>query len=144
MFVDESGDTGTSKKSTCHFVIAALSLPHPLILDKVVKRMRRIKFKTELSGVQEIKAIHSSTSIKKYMISMLNEIKDVNIIFVGINKKKYLASNPENTFWMIYSEAMNKFIASLDPKYNYDIKSIKRSLQSNLLLSRKPFFPTNH
>ena len=44
VYLDESGDLGFSARSTRYFVVAALALPEPDGMTRVVKRIRRRHF----------------------------------------------------------------------------------------------------
>jgi hypothetical protein len=45
MFIDESGDLGSQSN---YFVLAALTVKDPLPLDRIIRNMRRNKFKKQL------------------------------------------------------------------------------------------------
>lgn len=62
MFLDESGDLGL--KGSNYLVIAALVVKKPKRLDKIIKNMRRNKFKKELKKAQEIRANKSSQAVR--------------------------------------------------------------------------------
>jgi len=121
-FIDESGDLGLGEKSSTYFVVAALILAAPSMLDKIIKKMRRTTFYKELSSVQEIKATHSSTRLKNQMISAINQLQDVRLIFAGIDKKEYIMHHPTSSAWKIYSDAMKKLITNFDPRITWNIK----------------------
>ncbi|SCG86914.1 putative protein (plasmid) [Methanobacterium congolense] len=93
MFLDESGDLGP--KGSKYFVIAALAVEDPKKLDRIIKNMRRNKFKKELKGSHEIKANSSSTAVKEYMIKKLNKVPNATIYCIIFNKEHYL-SNSKN------------------------------------------------
>jgi hypothetical protein len=127
VFIDESGDWGLSTRSSGHFVVSALLLPHPNILDKVIKHMRKRGFRAELAGVNEVKASHSSERMKRHMISKLNEVPGIMAVFLGLNKVEYLNTHPGSTNWAFYRHAMEKLVRCLDPSIEYNI-----TLDSNL------------
>jgi hypothetical protein len=89
VFIDESGDFGFTKKSTKFLVIACLISENPFAFDAIIRKMRRHKFKRELSTSEEIKANRSAPEIRNYMIEMLNLIQNVEIEFLVINKDEY-------------------------------------------------------
>src|SRR5271157_5633181 len=98
-FIDESGDLGLSEKSSTYFVVTSLILAAPSMLDKIVKKMRRTTFYKELSSVQEIKATHSSAKLKNQMISAVNQLQDVRLVFVGVDKQKFKLHHPSANPW---------------------------------------------
>ncbi|MEG3224758.1 MAG: hypothetical protein BME94_04300 [Methanobacteriales archaeon Met13] len=62
LYIDESGDIGL--KGSNYLVIVALKLSDFKPLDRIIKNIRRNKFKKELSNSNEIKANKSSTDLK--------------------------------------------------------------------------------
>ena len=48
MYIDESGDLGTKQGSSKFLVLSALVVDDPRELDRIIKNMRRNKFKKEL------------------------------------------------------------------------------------------------
>lgn len=73
LYIDESGDLGFSVRSSKVLVISALLVDDCKVLDRIIKNMRRNKFKRELKGAMEIKANKSSPQLRKHMISRLND-----------------------------------------------------------------------
>nr|MDO8117493.1 DUF3800 domain-containing protein [Candidatus Sigynarchaeota archaeon] len=98
VFIDESGDFGFSKKSSRHIVIACLISENPFTFDSIIRKMRRHKFKHELASSDEIKANRSSPEIRSYMIDKLNQIPNVELEFLVINKEEYKVRSHEKTF----------------------------------------------
>ena len=90
MFLDESGDLGL--KGSNYFVIATLVVENPKHLDRIIKNMRRNKFKKELKKANEIKTNSSSEGLRKYMIEQLNSIENARVYGVVFEKK--LNHNP--------------------------------------------------
>ncbi len=88
MFLDESGDLGL--KGSKYFVVAALTVENQNKLDRIIKNMRRNKFKKELKKSQEIKFQSSSDALKIHMIKKLNEVPNTNNYCVVFKKKDYL------------------------------------------------------
>ena len=76
MFIDESGDLGVQTK---YLVLSALIVSNPADLDRIIKNMRRHKFRKMLSNAVEIKANKSSSEVKKYMLEKLNSLQNINI-----------------------------------------------------------------
>lgn len=78
LYIDESGDLGFSDRSSKVLVISALLVNDMKPLDRIIKNMRRNKFRKELMGASEIKANKSSSEMRKYMIRKLNQTSDVS------------------------------------------------------------------
>ena len=93
MYIDESGDLG--EKGSKYMILAALIVEEPRNLDRIIKNMRRNKFKRELRKVVEIKADKSSDAVIKYMLQKLNDVKGAKAFFglwfYHLKKRKYSA-----------------------------------------------------
>lgn len=85
MFIDESGDLGTQSK---YFVFAALTVKDPDPLNRIIKNMRRNKFKKELKDASEIKANRSSPALVKYALNQLNAVTDAAVSYIILEKAK--------------------------------------------------------
>lgn len=85
MFIDESGDLGTQSK---YFVFAALTVKDPSLLDRIIKNMRRNKFKKELKNANEIKANSSSPALIKYALTQLNNVTDATVSYIILEKAR--------------------------------------------------------
>ncbi|MCX6803052.1 MAG: DUF3800 domain-containing protein [Candidatus Diapherotrites archaeon] len=86
IFIDESGDLGD--KGSRFFVLAALLVKDPKPLDRIIKNLRRHKFKKQLSKAVEIKATDSSPELVSHFISKINLIQNAEVVFVVLDKKK--------------------------------------------------------
>lgn len=85
MFIDESGDLGSQSK---HLIFSALLVKDELPLKRIIKNMRRNKFKKELKKANEIKGNKSSPELVKYMIKKLNEIEGAKVFYITLEKDK--------------------------------------------------------
>ena len=88
IYIDESGDLGTKQGSSKFLILSALIVNNPQFLDRIIKNMRRNKFKKELRKAYEIKANKSSKIIILYMLKRLNEVKDSKIYYIVLDKSK--------------------------------------------------------
>ncbi|BDZ71952.1 DUF3800 domain-containing protein [Methanobacterium petrolearium] len=61
LYIDESGDLGL--RGSKYLLIVALLVDDFRPLDKIIKNMRRNKFKKELSKANEVKANKSSLKL---------------------------------------------------------------------------------
>lgn len=87
MFLDESGDLGP--KGSKYFLIAALAVKNPEPLDRIIKNMRRNKFKKELKKTNEIKANSSSNAVQEHMIKELNNLPNAEVHCICFRKNPY-------------------------------------------------------
>lgn len=102
LYLDESGDLGFSKGSSKFMVISALMVADYRELDRIIKNMRRNKFKKELRNASEIKANKSSSELKKYMINKLNEVPETFGFHTILDKDRlyspYLRQNKDKLY----------------------------------------------
>lgn len=54
VYIDETGDLG--KKGSKYFIITAIWVDSPSLFDRLIKNIRRHKFRKELKKAHEIKA----------------------------------------------------------------------------------------
>ncbi len=66
VFIDESGDLGA--RGSRHLILSCLIVNDDTKLRRIIKNMRRNKFKKELRKAHEIKANNSSEDLRKYML----------------------------------------------------------------------------
>lgn len=90
IYIDESGDLG--KAGSKYIVLAALIIDNPQDLDRIIKNMRRNKFRKELKEASEIKANDSSTNLILYMLEKLNFVKNAKILYVVLEKRKLISA----------------------------------------------------
>jgi len=86
MFLDESGDPGI--RGSDYLIIAALLVDDAKRLKKIIKNMRRNKFRKELKNASEIKANSSSDAVIKHMINELNNLNNAQIHCVVFEKRR--------------------------------------------------------
>ncbi len=102
MYIDESGDLGLSKGSSTVLVISALLIEDTEALDKIIKNMRRNKFRKELRNASEIKANNSSPELRKHMIYKLNSLPDVASFHItfpkNLLKSEYLMKHKDKLY----------------------------------------------
>lgn len=100
MYVDESGDLGLN--GSRYMTIAALLVTEPKELDRIIKNLRRNKFRKELKKAVEIKANKSSGQLITEMILRLNHVKGAKLFFIVLEKQKvtseYLKSNKHRLY----------------------------------------------
>ncbi|WP_459202077.1 DUF3800 domain-containing protein [Methanococcus sp. CF] len=114
MYIDESGDLGL--KGSNYMVLSALVVRDPENLNRIIKNMRRNKFKKELSGVNEIKAYNSSPELKKYMLKKLNEVPNSGLYYTVLELHK------------CYSEFLN---GDNHKKYNFIAGELAKNVSVN-------------
>lgn len=105
MFIDESGDLGIQSK---YFVFAALTVTDPDPLNRIIKNMRRNKFKKELKDASEIKASRSSPALVKYALNQLNAVTDAAVSYIILEKAKCYSSFLLNDKHKLYNFAAGR------------------------------------
>ena len=134
MYIDESGDLGT--KGTKYMVLAALLVDEPKQLERIIKNMRRHKFRKELRKATEIKANKSSHEILRYMLLKLNEVKGARVFYIVLEKKKlfseYLKNNKHKLYNYVAGKlAKNIILNNVDVEIRIDKSAGKQLLQQD-------------
>ena len=105
IYIDESGDMG--EKGSRYLIIAAIIVNDYRPLDRIIKNMRRHKFKKELKKATEIKANKSKPEIVIHMLKKLNEI-DAQAICAVFEKKKLFNKYPRSDKNKLYNYVAGK------------------------------------
>lgn len=111
VFVDESGDLGL--RGSKYMVLAALTVQDCACLDRIIKNMRRNKFKKELKKASEIKANSSSEEIIRHMLKKLNDVKGAKVFYIVLEKKKILSEYLKNNKDKLYNYVAGKLAKNL-------------------------------
>jgi len=85
-YIDETGDLG-EKGSNC-FVITAIWINSPALFDRLIKNIRRHKFRKELKKAQEIKANKSSERLIEHILRKFSEVDTAHAQSIILDKKK--------------------------------------------------------
>ncbi|RLG27292.1 hypothetical protein DRN85_00860 [Methanosarcinales archaeon] len=106
IFIDESGDLGLDGSK--YLVLSALIVKDYSSLDRIIKNMRRYKFRKELSKASEIKANKSSDELRRYVLKKLNEITDARVLYIVLEKKKLYSEYLRNNKHKLYNYVAGK------------------------------------
>jgi len=85
VYIDESGDLG--ERGSHYFVITAIWLEKPELLDRIIKNMRRHKFRKELHKASELKANKSSPELREHLLEKIKSIELLRAQSIILNKK---------------------------------------------------------
>jgi len=134
MYIDESGDLGLSGSK--YLVLSALLVDVPGDLDRIIKNMRRHKFRKQLKKAHEIKANKSSDEIRRYMLKKLNEVKGARIFYIVLEKKKIFSDYLKNNKHKLYNYVAGKLakqitLADIDVEIRIDKLKGKQLLQED-------------
>lgn len=113
IFIDESGDLGVNKGCSKYLILSALIITNPQALDRIIKNIRRNKFRKELKKANEIKANKSSDNLRIYMLKKLNELKDVKIFYIILEKKKLISEYLKSDKHKLYNYVAGKLAKQL-------------------------------
>ncbi len=124
-YIDESGDTGYTKKSTRYFILTAVTVEDALILTRIAKST--YKLKTDKKKRNMIHAHIESDKIKHKLIEKLENANISCIVFV-FDKNKTQEKDPylsllEKVAYYFYKNRINKIIlARRDTRAYYNKK----------------------
>jgi len=88
MYIDESRDLGEKEGCSKYIVISALLIDNPAPLERIIKNMRRHKFKKELRVFSEFKANNLKDETIAYALEQLNSVKNAQVFHMILEKKK--------------------------------------------------------
>lgn len=87
IFLDESGDLGFKPTSSKWFIFTIVLTNDHRKVEKVIKKIRN-GLKKKYKRVNELHAYHSQPLIRKKMLKLLSENRDLKVFCVILNKKK--------------------------------------------------------
>jgi hypothetical protein len=91
VYIDESGDTGYTKKSTKYFILTAIIVEDVFTLRRIVKKIHKSKRDKKKANILHV---HSETiKLKNKLIVSLNKI-DLMCIVSVIDKNNCIISDP--------------------------------------------------
>jgi len=112
IYIDESGDTGYTKKSTRYFILTAVIVDDPYILRRIAKNVHKSNLNKKKDGF--LHAYKESDIVKNKLVKRLKTIDIECIVFV-LDKNKEYTKDP-------YMYLLEKIINS---KYLFDFKNTK-------------------
>lgn len=114
IFLDESGDLGFKSKSSKWFLFTIVLTNNHRRIEKVVKKIRN-SLKKKYKKVNELHAYHTQPAIRKRMLKLLSENKDLKVLCVILNKKKvYIDLQNQKNY--LYNYAANILLDRLHNK----------------------------
>ncbi len=111
IYIDESGDLGA--RGSKYLILAALVVNDYARLDRIIKNMRRNKFRKELAGAQEIKANNSSEKVRSHMLHKLNDVIGARVFYMVLEKKKLLSDYLKEDKNKLYNFVAGKLAKNL-------------------------------
>lgn len=112
VYIDESGDLGLNGSK--YMVLAALIVKDYAPLDRIIKNMRRNKFRKELRKAMEIKANKSSKEVIKYLLEKLNGVEGARVCYIVLEKKKLFSGYLKDDKHKLYNYVAGKLARNLE------------------------------
>lgn len=134
LFIDESGDLG--ENGTEYFIITGILTENENKLEKIIKNMRRNKFKKKLSEINELKGTSCSPDIIKYLIKKLNKT-DTKIYCIVINKNKYQLNIDKNYLYDYFSGLLAE---QIDVNFDLTIRIDRSKAKSEHMRNFNKYF----
>lgn len=113
MYIDESGDLGNSEGCSKYVIISALLVDNPVPLDRIIKNMRRHKFKKDLRVFSELKANNLKDEIIVYALKQLNAVKGAHVFHMILEKKKIYSDFLKNDKHKLYNFIAGKLAKNI-------------------------------
>ncbi len=138
VYMDESGDLGFSKNSSKWFIFTLAITPDKRALERVTKKVwKPLKHKHKNLG--ELHAYHSNDVTRNRMLKKINEIEDLKVLCVVLNKQKvYIDLQNQKNYLYNYTANIlldrlhNKGVLTQSNVELYiDRKDTKKSLTEN-------------
>jgi hypothetical protein len=124
-YIDESGDTGHTKKSTRYFIVTAVITEDEIVLRRIVKNIH--KFKLNKNGI--LHAYKETYIVKNKFINKLTE-NDIKCVVFVVDKNKMFIDDVykyalESLIIYFKDNSINNIIvAKKDPRKNYNTNII--------------------
>ncbi|MEM3334089.1 MAG: DUF3800 domain-containing protein [Thermoplasmata archaeon] len=87
VYIDESGDLG--KFGTDYFTVAGVVVEEPLILKRIIKKIRQRKLKKSIKQLPELKANKTNEFVKKAILKKISD-SNLKIFAIVVEKTKIL------------------------------------------------------
>jgi hypothetical protein len=100
IYIDESGDTGYTKKSTRYFILTAVVVGDPFVLMRVVKNIYKFKLSKKRTSI--LHTYNEDNVVKNKLAKEMRE-KDLKCIVFILDKNKIFVKDP-------YRYLLNKII----------------------------------
>jgi len=125
IFIDESGDLGDDGSK--YFIITAIWTEKPELFDRLIKNLRRNKFKKILKDVHELKANSSGPELREYILRKFNEIEDAKGHSIILDKHKVHSKYLKNDKHKLYNYVCGVLASTMSFDSKHLIIRIDRS-----------------
>jgi len=137
-YIDESGDTGYTKKSTRYFILTAVIVDDAFMLRRIAKNV--YKHKKDKKGVNMLHAYNESDKVKNRLVEEIEQVKIECVVFT-LDKSKIYKKDP----YMHLLEKLVKYfkeisinhivLAKIDTRKSYNNKIKDLFIVNNLKLT---------
>ena len=144
IYIDESGDTGYTKKSTKHFILTAVMVDDPFVLRRIAKSVYKYNLNTK-----KLNMLHANQENRLVRNKLLKELVKEEIRCIGVvfdkrkiyNKDLYIFALETLLNYFKYQVLNNVIVARKDTRksYNQNIVNIFKNRNINFIFST----PTN-
>lgn len=149
VYIDESGDTGYTKKSTRYFILTAVMVDNPFVLRRIAKNVHHYNLDKKRDGI--LHAYKENDLIKKRLTKILKRL-DIKCFIFTLDKSSvfvkdpylymlekisvnYLKSNINQIILArketrrVYNEKIIKIFDSCNLKFKLSSPALEKSLQ---------------
>ncbi len=104
-YIDESGDTGLSKKSSKSFILTAIIVSDTISLERIARKVFRTKIKNKSKSNQ----LHANKDTEKVHKAIIKELDKIEYKVLVQNDKNYF-KNIESLFLSLSKQGVEKII----------------------------------
>lgn len=125
IFIDESGDLGEAGSN--YFVITAIWTGRPEMFDRIIKNIRRYKFRKELKEASEVKANSSSMELREHILKKFSELEEAKGHSIILDKKKVFSKYLKGDKHKLYNYVCGVLASTMSFESKHLIIRIDRS-----------------
>lgn len=125
IFIDESGDLGDDGSK--YFIITAIWTEKSELFDRLIKNIRRFKFRKVLRKVNEIKANSSSHELREHILKKFNEIDGIKGHAIILEKKKVFSKYLKDDKHKLYNYVCGVLASTMTFESKHLVVRIDRS-----------------
>ena len=143
-YIDESGDTGKSKKSSTNFILAAILINNENTLPHIARKVFRSKIKHK----DKVNMLHANANSETVHRSILKRLNNIDYTLLFTNNKDYLVSldlmlcdlnkNGVIKVYLATRDGRNKVVSAINElglKYNIEIIQSSPSREKGLQIA---------
>ena len=140
-YIDESGNSGFTKKSSKYFILTAILVEDDRVLSRVARKVYQKSQMAKL-GKDQLHATDDSDKVKKFLIDHLSKVK-YNVVYITVKKNKILTDCYLDSLIVLFKKLKNNgvdfiYLASKDNRKHVrdSIREICISLKMQITVTR--------